>query len=137
MDAGLVVLLGVAVVIGVVIFLVLRDERSRKRKHQSVKDFVNMAAEFKGRSPSPIITKTYTGTPDQVRKRFDDDVRALALVDYFPTSQAWAPDGKLTVAYELRATDPEKTCPMCAERIKEAALVCRFCGHKFDDVIRL
>lgn len=25
-----------------------------------------------------------------------------------------------------------KTCPMCAERIKSAARVCRHCGHSFD-----
>jgi hypothetical protein len=40
-------------------------------------------------------------------------------------------DGSLTVTYELRAVADEKTCPMCAERIKAAALVCHFCGHKF------
>ena len=27
--------------------------------------------------------------------------------------------------------DPEKRCPRCAEVIKEAAVVCRFCGHDF------
>jgi hypothetical protein len=26
-----------------------------------------------------------------------------------------------------------KTCPMCAEEVKAAALVCRFCGHRFDE----
>jgi hypothetical protein len=42
------------------------------------------------------------------------------------------PDGSLTVTYELRAVPvEEKTCPMCAERVKAAALVCHFCGHKF------
>lgn len=25
-----------------------------------------------------------------------------------------------------------KTCPRCAETIKAAAMVCRFCGHTFD-----
>lgn len=27
---------------------------------------------------------------------------------------------------------PEKTCPRCAEKVKFAAQVCRFCGHEFD-----
>ena len=48
------------------------------------------------------------------------------------------PNGVLTVTYELRAdTQPlvdltkEKVCPQCAENIKEAAKVCRFCGYSF------
>jgi len=28
--------------------------------------------------------------------------------------------------------DGTKTCPDCAERVQGAALVCRFCGHRFD-----
>jgi hypothetical protein len=27
--------------------------------------------------------------------------------------------------------EPVKTCPECAEDVREAALVCRFCGHRF------
>ena len=28
----------------------------------------------------------------------------------------------------------EKTCPRCAEQVKNAAVVCRFCGHEFSGV---
>ena len=56
------------------------------------------------------------------------------------------PDGTLTVTYQLRespAPEPDvppaavspadtKVCPRCAETIKAAALVCRYCGHEFE-----
>lgn len=44
------------------------------------------------------------------------------------------PDGTLTVTYEYRpqpAASEEKVCPRCAEHVKAAAVVCRFCGHEF------
>lgn len=50
------------------------------------------------------------------------------------------PDGTLSVTFERRAEaggsgtltpSEEKTCPMCAEQVKAAAQVCRFCGHSF------
>jgi hypothetical protein len=50
------------------------------------------------------------------------------------------PDGVLSVTYELRAAPvipatvapaAEKTCPKCAEQVKVAATICRFCRHEF------
>jgi hypothetical protein len=41
------------------------------------------------------------------------------------------PEGSLTVTYERRAVADEKTCPKCAEQVRAAALVCRYCGHSF------
>lgn len=43
------------------------------------------------------------------------------------------PDGTLTVTYTLAPqAELEKTCPRCAERVKAAAAICRFCGHEFE-----
>jgi hypothetical protein len=46
------------------------------------------------------------------------------------------PAGTLTVTYELRGTQPDvgeiKVCPACAEEVKEAAKICRFCRYEFD-----
>jgi len=52
------------------------------------------------------------------------------------------PPGTLSVTYELRdralesqdsgaTSSKTKVCPRCAETVKAAALVCRFCGHEF------
>lgn len=55
------------------------------------------------------------------------------------------PDGVLTVTYELKnhkiseSSEPveagEKLCPQCAETIKSAAKICRYCGHSFEEVV--
>ena len=39
------------------------------------------------------------------------------------------PKGRLTVTYEYREAENEISCPMCAEKVKAAAKICRFCNH--------
>lgn len=44
------------------------------------------------------------------------------------------PAGTLTVTYERRqaaSIADEKVCPRCAESVKAAAMVCRYCGFEF------
>jgi hypothetical protein len=50
------------------------------------------------------------------------------------------PKGCWTVKYAYRektqsptevATTPHKTCPRCAEEVRDAAAICRFCNHEF------
>lgn len=48
-------------------------------------------------------------------------------------------DEKPVITFEKSTAPPttpataEKTCPRCAETIKAAARVCRFCGHEFEE----
>lgn len=43
------------------------------------------------------------------------------------------PAGTLTVTFEPVKSEDLKSCPQCAEEVKAAAKVCRFCQHEFDD----
>jgi hypothetical protein len=49
---------------------------------------------------------------------------ALACCERLPTAQE--------IAVSRAANEPTKKCPRCAESVKAAALVCRFCNHEFD-----
>ena len=119
------------------------------------------------------IVKTYTGKHEVATRIFQADAEKMAVEDYYPVSQDWAPgsygcggfllalllclivigiivfiymlivkpDGTLSVTYELREetlssgastiVDDTKVCPRCAETVKAAAVVCRYCQHEF------
>lgn len=49
---------------------------------------------------------------------------AVACCERLPTAQE--------IASARSASEITKTCPRCAETVKAAALVCRFCNHEFD-----
>lgn len=59
----------------------------------------------------------------------DEDFRRLCqvLAERAPLAAPLAP----ATAPAATARDT-KTCPMCAEDVKAAAVLCRFCGHRFD-----
>ncbi|PRH29629.1 zinc ribbon domain-containing protein [Burkholderia gladioli] len=49
-------------------------------------------------------------------------------------SKKLPPNGNSAVGYSM--SEDEKRCPQCAESVKYAAKVCRFCGHQFGDPSR-
>ena len=65
------------------------------------------------------------------------NVRAWKARSALDTAPAPATtDAASAVASGSAATPAEtKTCPQCAEEVKTAAVVCRFCGHRFDDAL--
>ena len=95
------------------------------------------------------IIKRYEGSQAEATMRFQSDAIEMAANSFFPTVKTWVPGqwrvwhliakpkGTLTVTYErITVSVEEKTCPICAGRIRAAALVCHFCGHDFYDARR-
>jgi len=108
----------------------------------------------------PVIIKTYKGNEEISRRIFNHDKIEMQRQGYFPTSVNYTPGswgcgsflvaallviiivgilvfiymlivkpaGYLSVTYELR--EQEKTCPMCAEKVKYEAKICKHCGHE-------
>jgi hypothetical protein len=101
----------------------------------------------------PILVRNYGGrTQADAAALFRREALLLVNKGYRPVSQSWAdgrpgvgraivigrlatairPDGTLTVTYQFEGlSDATKACPRCAETIKAAAVVCRFCGHEY------
>jgi Uncharacterised protein family UPF0547 len=90
------------------------------------------------------IIKRYKGTHAEAAMRFQSDATQMRATSYFPAENNWVPrkwrvwrliakpKGTLTVRYEkINVYVQEKTCPICAGRIRAAALVCHLCGHDF------
>ncbi len=95
------------------------------------------------------LVRTYPGHSEaEVRAQYSVDAAQLAPLGYAPVAEAWAVpatpggQGSLTVSYGFTPMTPgpglssetvttDKTCPRCAESVKSAALVCRFCGYEF------
>ncbi len=110
------------------------------------------------RSAPAVLVRTYPGrTQADAAEAYRAEATRLAAVGYVVASQSWAegrpgvgrvvaigllassirPPGALTVTYQrtLPATPTPvpatKVCPRCAEDVKVAAAVCRYCGHEF------
>lgn len=72
-----------------------------------------------------------TGTTRRFSKRF---AQRPAYVQATAVVRSVLVNGQWTNAVPVRAeaaSSQSKTCPRCAEDVKAAARVCRFCGHEF------
>jgi len=73
--------------------------------------------------------QSLTGLASSPSRRMVDEVaRALGAAAASP------PAAGPVAAPGAAETSEMKTCPRCAEEVKAAAQVCRFCGHSFEAV---
>ena len=108
----------------------------------------------------PVIVRAYPGrTQVEAGELFQREAGHAARFGYSPISQSWGegrpglgrvamlgfysmvfkPKGYLTVTYSRTTQSARaevgaiatKVCPMCAEEVKAAARICRFCRYEF------
>lgn len=79
--------------------------------------------------PAWLLLGVHTESPHEsdvgTSKRFAPELELVATL-----LTHMNPPGVLTVTYELKNAEDEVACPKCAEKIKAAAIVCRFCGNE-------
>jgi hypothetical protein len=77
------------------------------------------------------LTVPYDAANDDQFRRLCAALRdVVGPVTELPTEPAGPPPPPMPTAAPAGAET--KTCPMCAEDVKAAAVLCRFCGHRFD-----
>jgi hypothetical protein len=61
-----------------------------------------------------------------------DEVATFCTASLANARAGIRPQSPLAALFSRPLPAATKTCPDCAERVKDAAKVCRFCGYRFD-----
>lgn len=85
-----------------------------------------------------ILLPLYGGAPDDIPARIERHrPPGMAPPSPAPTGPLATPapaSAPAPAAAPVAADGDLKTCPMCAEEVRRAARICRFCRHEFTDV---
>jgi hypothetical protein len=82
------------------------------------------------------VVELATVIRDRVEGRMQKDAEELVVFASASLANARAgmrPVSPLAALFSRRLPPATKTCPDCAETVKEGAKVCRFCGYRFDE----